>query len=54
MNENMIYIKPKPFEMGSDKSEDELPTREITLSPYYIDKSPVTNEEFAKFIESGG
>jgi len=54
MIENMIYIKPKPFKMGSNKSEDELPIREIILSPYYIDKKPVTNKEFEKFIEADG
>lgn len=54
MNANMIYIEPKPFVMGSDKSIDELPLREVTLSPYYIDITPVTNEEFAKFIEANG
>ncbi len=40
--------------MGSDKSIDELPLREVTLSQYYIDIAPVTNKEFAKFIEAGG
>lgn len=54
MNSDMIHIEPKPFMMGSDKSEDELPVREVILSPYYIDKSPVTNKEFSKFIEASG
>ncbi len=54
MNENMIHIKPKSFVMGSDQSEDELPLRKVILSPYYIDTAPVTNEEFAKFIEADG
>lgn len=40
--------------MGSDKSEDELPLRKVTLSPYYIDKAPVTNSEFEKFIKADG
>ena len=50
----MIYIEPKPFIMGSNYSEDELPLREVILSPYYIDVEPVTNRDFKKFIEAGG
>jgi|GEM_PF-1942976 len=50
MNKDMIYVKPVSFRMGSDISEDELPIREVTLKPYYIDKYPVTNEEFSRFV----
>ncbi|HJO48765.1 MAG TPA: SUMF1/EgtB/PvdO family nonheme iron enzyme, partial [Candidatus Scalindua sp.] len=32
----------------------EVPQREVYMSAYLIDKSPVTNAEYRKFIESGG
>jgi len=32
----------------------EVPQREIHLSPYLIDKCPVTNAEYKKFVVSGG
>jgi len=32
----------------------EVPQREVHMSAYLIDKSPVTNAEYKKFIESGG
>ncbi len=34
--------------------EVEVPQREVNLSAYLIDKYPVTNAEYKKFIESGG
>lgn len=32
----------------------EVPQREVYMSAYLIDKSPITNAEYKKFIESGG
>ena len=32
----------------------EVPQREVFMSAYLIDKSPVTNADYKKFIESGG
>ena len=34
--------------------ENETPQREVCLSAYFIDKHPVTNARYKKFIESGG
>ncbi len=34
--------------------ENEIPQREIYLSAYLIDRYPVTNAQYKKFIESGG
>ena len=54
MKEKMIFVEPKTFKMGSTLSEDELPVREVILSPYYIDRAPVTNNDFSEFIKAGG
>ncbi len=34
--------------------DNEIPQREVTLRAYLIDKYPVTNAEYTRFIESGG
>jgi len=51
----MFYFAPeKPFRMGSNKDEDERPVHEVQLSPYWLGKYPVTNQEFAEFMRRGG
>jgi len=47
----MMFIPGGTFRMGSLESEDEQPVHEVTLSPYLIDKYPVTNEAYAAFLE---
>ncbi|MGH2644888.1 MAG: SUMF1/EgtB/PvdO family nonheme iron enzyme, partial [Chitinophagaceae bacterium] len=53
---NMKNISGGTFLMGTDDKEGfpadgEGPVREITVDPFYIDSSTVTNEDFKKFIE---
>ena len=38
----------------TERLENEMPQREVILSAYLIDKYPVTNAQYKKFIESGG
>src|SRR5574341_72261 len=38
----------------AERLENEFPQREVYLSAYLIDKYPVTNAQYKKFIESGG
>lgn len=37
-----------------DRLDNEFPQREVYLSAYLIDKYPVTNAQYKRFIESGG
>ena len=37
-----------------ERLNNEIPQREVYLNAYYIDKYPVTNAKYKKFIESGG
>lgn len=37
-----------------ERLENEMSQREVFLSAYFIDKYPVTNAQYKKFIESGG
>jgi formylglycine-generating enzyme required for sulfatase activity len=38
----------------ADRLNSEIPQREVYLSAYLIDKYPVTNAQYKKFIEAGG
>jgi len=51
----MVRLDGGTFLMGSDNPEafvndGEGPVREVELSPFWIDKTPVTNEMFSQFI----
>jgi formylglycine-generating enzyme required for sulfatase activity len=52
----MVFVKGGTFtmgctsEQGSDCFDDETPTKQITLSGFYISKYEVTNAQFCKFL----
>lgn len=56
----MILVEGGTFTMGcvegrdGDCQENELPTREVRLSDYWIGKYEVTNEEFVLFLQDRG
>lgn len=51
----MVYIPAGEFWMGSDdKDENEKPMHKVYVDAYYIDKFPVTNAEFVRFVEATG
>ena len=50
---DMIAIPAGPFTMGSTEGpEDERPAHEVTLRAYSIDRFPVTNAQYAEFLNS--
>ncbi|MEM0966926.1 MAG: formylglycine-generating enzyme family protein [Verrucomicrobiota bacterium] len=56
-NEGMIRIKGGSFKMGSEDedgwpADGEGPIREVTLSPFFVDATTVTNTQFAEFIQA--
>jgi iron(II)-dependent oxidoreductase len=51
---DMVLIPAGDFVMGSDRGGDESPAREVYLDAYYIDRYPVTNAEYAKFVQETG
>lgn len=53
-NSEMILIPKGTFTMGSNGGSDEKPLHEVYLDEYYIDKYPVTNEQFKIFIDATG
>lgn len=55
----MVFIPEGAFFMGRDEKDffakkHEVPCREVTLEPYFIDVFPVTNRQFGIFIKDGG
>ncbi len=57
--EGMAYIPGGAFVMGTDSDEGfsadgEGPARVVELSPFFIDRSAVTNSQFGRFIRATG
>jgi sulfatase modifying factor 1 len=55
--DGMAFLKGGRFLMGTESREGfpadgEGPVREVTLSPFLMDVFPVTNAQFAKFVDS--
>lgn len=57
--DKMIYLPGGSFLMGTENKEGfpadgEGPVREVQLDPFYIDPHPVTNADFAEFVDATG
>jgi serine/threonine-protein kinase len=50
----MVLVPAGEFIMGSEKYSAEEPVQTIYLDNYYIDKYPVTNRQFQKFVTAAG
>src|SRR5687768_18417870 len=51
----MVRIPAGPFLMGSnDGPEDERPQHKVDLSEFFIDRTKVTNGQFAAFLNAVG
>jgi serine/threonine protein kinase len=50
--ESMVYFEGGGFLMGSDEVLEESPEFETTVEPFYLDKYPVTVEEYETFVRA--
>jgi gamma-glutamyl hercynylcysteine S-oxide synthase len=50
----MVRVPAGTFVRGSSSSPDEQPVVEVRMSSFLIDAMPVTNGDFARFVEAGG
>jgi formylglycine-generating enzyme required for sulfatase activity len=52
---NMNFIAGGTFRMGSDSHyPEEAPAHRVTVSSFWIDRTPVTNRDFRKFVTATG
>lgn len=52
---DMIWIPGGAFRMGSDRHyPEEAPAHRVTVDAFWIDRTPVTNRQFRKFVEATG
>lgn len=57
--ETLVTLRGGIFQMGTDDEvgfpdDGEGPVRDVTVSPFRIDKFPVTNERFREFVRATG
>ena len=51
----MIFIPGGTFRMGSDRHyPEEAPVHRVTVDGFWIDRAPVTNAQFRKFVNATG
>jgi len=52
---NMKWIPGGTFRMGSDQHyEEERPVHRVSVDGFWLDRAPVTNVEFRKFVDATG
>jgi formylglycine-generating enzyme required for sulfatase activity len=52
---DVAFIPGGTFRMGSDEHyPEEAPTHQVTVEGFWIDRTPVTNRQFRKFINEIG
>jgi formylglycine-generating enzyme required for sulfatase activity len=55
LTNSMVWIPGGTFWMGSDNGRsDEQPVHRVSLDGFWIDRKPVSNAEFAKFVAATG
>src|SRR3954468_726874 len=54
-HDRMIRIPGGTFRMGSDQHyPEEAPVHRVTVDSFWIDRTPVTNREFRRFVNATG
>src|ERR1700754_3474078 len=52
---DMVWIPGGTFRMGSDSHyPEEAPVHRVTVDDFFIDRTPVTNRAFRKFVNATG
>lgn len=50
----MVWIPGGQFWMGTDHMEDAQPVHQVEVKGFWMDRTDVTNEEFAQFVKATG
>jgi formylglycine-generating enzyme len=52
---DMVRIPGGTFRMGSDRHyPEEAPAHRVTVAPFWMDRTPITNRQFRNFVQSTG
>jgi formylglycine-generating enzyme required for sulfatase activity len=52
---DMVWVPPGTFQMGSDRHyAEEAPAHPVTVAGFWIDRTPVTNLQFGRFVKATG
>jgi formylglycine-generating enzyme len=52
---NMVWVPGGTFGMGSDRHyPEEAPVHRVSVDGFWMDRTPVTNREFRRFVEATG
>jgi sulfatase modifying factor 1 len=51
---DMVWIPGGRFWMGTDHMQDAQPIHQVEVKGFWIDRTDVTNEEFARFVKATG
>ena len=52
---DMVHVSGGTFRMGSDRHyREEAPAHRVTVDGFWIDRAPVTNAQFRRFVEETG
>src|SRR6202051_3310832 len=54
-DDGMLYVPGGTFAMGSDRHyPEEAPVHRVTVAPFRMDRTPVTNRQFRAFVQATG
>src|SRR5262247_3949616 len=52
---DMVWIPSTIYQMGSDRHyQEERPVHRVSVDGFWMDRYPVTNERFARFVAATG
>ena len=50
---DMVFVAGGEFRMGSDRHyAEEAPVHRVRVDPFWIDRAPVTNRQFRRFVNA--
>jgi formylglycine-generating enzyme required for sulfatase activity len=53
--QGMVWVSAGTFRMGSDRHyPEEAPAHDVSVAGFWIDRTPVTNRDFLKFVNTTG
>jgi formylglycine-generating enzyme required for sulfatase activity len=55
VDDEMLYVPGGTYRMGSDRHyPEEAPVHRVSVAEFWMDRTPVTNRQFRKFVNATG